>query len=435
MIPVSLNPRVRGLPHPTPAVSKRSRTLLREGRRVFRFGHGQSPFPVPESVVNALRHHVPRKDPPPVEGLLPLREAVARFHRQRDGVRARPEDVLIGPGARELMLLMQLVFSGKLLVSTPCWTSYASQARILGREVVTLPSTLKERWRLSPERLQALCRSDGDGPRLLILSSPGNPSGGTHREGNLQALAQVARKHNIIILSDESDALLHHRGEHVSIARYYPEGTIISGGLSTWCGEGRGRLGSFTFPEALGWLRDAMISVASETHTPVSSPIQYAAATAFRGGIEIEHYLTHARRILSALGLFVADRLREAGVQVLPPEGGFYLMLDFSSLSGGLAARGITGGQMLCELLLEERGVALLPGVCFERPREELTARLAYVDFDGARALAASALRPLERDLSPAFLKQYCQPVVRGVDMLLDWLDALPKPAPTGSRQ
>lgn len=194
----------------------------------------------------------------------------------------------------------------------------------------------------------------------------------------------------MIILSDEIYGQLHHKGGHVSVARYYPEGTIISSGLSKWCGAGGWRLGTFAFPRNLDWLLESIAAVASETYTSVCAPVQYAALRAFTGGVRIERYLWHARRILAALGNECARILVSAGIGVHPPEGAFYLFPDFTPLAAELEQRGIEGSESLQQFLLEETGVAVLPGVAFGRPAKELTCRIAYVDFDGSSALAAS---------------------------------------------
>jgi aspartate aminotransferase len=208
----------------------------------------------------------------------------------------------------------------------------------------------------------------------------------------------------------------------VSIAPFYPEGTIVSSGLSKWCGAGGWRLGTFCFPSSLDWLLDAMASVASETYTSVSAPIQYAAVAAFEGGPQIEAYLHHARRILAAAGRQCTTILQSAGIRVHAPDGGFYLWLDFSPLRKRLAARGIDGGAALCDRLLAEANVAVLPGVAFARSRRELSARLAYVDFDGAQALQASADAPTDGGLPPDFVRRWCERVVVGAERIAQWV-------------
>lgn len=144
--------------------------------------------------------------------------------------------------------------------------------------------------------------------------------------------------------------------------------------------------------------------------------------TAFRGGVDIERYLCHVRRILAALGQQCYDILSDAGVRVHPPIGAFYLFLDFSPFRERLAERGIKGGKALCESLLEDAGVAVLPGVAFGRSRSELTARMAYVDFDGARTLAASEGIPLDTDLPADFTSQWCGQVLEGTRRIVEWL-------------
>jgi aspartate aminotransferase len=228
------------------------------------------------------------------------------------------------------------------------------------------------------------------------------------------------------LLSDEIYARLHHRGEHVSIARHYPEGTIVSSGLSKWCGAGGWRLGTMTFPPGLSWLLDAMAVLASETYTSVSAPIQFAAVSAFRGSVAIERYLQHSRRILAGLGRRAHRLLTAAGIRVHEPMGGFYLFLDFEPLLAGLTRLGVHDGRTLCERLLEETGVALLPGSAFERPEQELTARLSYVNFSGAVALAASETIPLHEELPDRFFETHCEPTLAGCARIAEWVGALP---------
>jgi aspartate aminotransferase len=233
----------------------------------------------------------------------------------------------------------------------------------------------------------------------------------------------VARENNVIILSDEIYGQLNHNGNHISISRFYPEGTIISSGLSKWCGAGGWRLGTFSFPQNLKPIMEMMAVVASETYTSVSAPIQHAAVFAFRGGSEIENYLWHTRRILKGLGKECVDILQSAGINVHLPEGAFYLFPDCSPLKEKLTSRGIVSSSDLCYRLLEETGVAVLPGSDFNRDSTELTLRMAYVDFDGAGALGASHIIPLHEQLPEDFFKQHCARVLEGVKKMAEWLN------------
>ncbi len=421
---VSLNLNIRGLEQSaTLAINERSKELQRQGRTVYRMGLGQSPFPVPVPVVDSLKLHAHEKDYLPPQGLGTLREAVAEFHRKKDGVEALADNVLIGPGSKELMFLLQLVYYGELIVPSPCWVSYVPQAKMLGRTVSLINTTYETKWGITAEQLLEHCEREHDTyrPRILILNYPGNPEGCTYDDNDLTELAEVARRFQVILLSDEIYGQLHHEGRHVSVARYYPEGTIISSGLSKWCGAGGWRLGTFTFPPDMDWLLDAMTVGASETFTSVSAPIHYAAVRSFKGGVRIERYLWHARRILKALGNRCSDMLNAGGIRVPAPAGAFYLFPDFTPLADKLAERGINDSVTLCEKLLTDTGVAILPGVVFERPSNELTARLAYVNFDGVKALTASETIPLDQPLPDDFIDHWCSHTIEAIRLMVDW--------------
>jgi aspartate aminotransferase len=417
---VNLNLNVRGLSaSATLAINERSAELVEAGKDIIKLGLGQSPFPVPDVVVKALQDNAHQKDYLPVKGLYALRNAVASYHRRRQGIQRRAENVLVGPGSKELMFLVQLVYYGDLAIPRPSWVSYAPQAAIIGRQVRWLETRKKYNWGLQPEELEALCSDDPERPRLVILNYPNNPTGHTYDVDKLRALAEVARRYRVLMLSDEIYGEIHHRGNHASIAEFYPEGTIISSGLSKWCGAGGWRLGTFTFPDNLSWLLNSMAVVASETFTATSAPIQYAAVRAFEGGEEIELYLKRCRRVLRALGRQCVRLLQTAGVDVVNPDGAFYLFPDFKPHKKKLHARGIRTSVALCERLLEETGVATLPGTSFGLSEHELCLRLAYVDFDGGKALAAVAGQEI---LDEAFLRENCGRVLTAIDRIAAWL-------------
>jgi len=419
-LPRVLNSNLHGLGlSSTLWINERSRELEDEGRTISRLGLGQSPFPVPDTVTQALRDHAHEKDYLPVLGLPDLRASVAGHHHREQGLSSySAEDVMVGPGSKELLFLLQLAYHGDLLLPNPSWVSYAPQARIIGRQVQWLETRAADGWLLDPGVLAHRCAADPSRPKLLLLNYPNNPTGNTYDGAELESLARVAREHNVVVLADEIYGHVHHKGEHMSIAQYYPEGTILSGGLSKWCGAGGWRLGTFTFPRSLHWLRDAMASVASETFTSTSAPIQYAAVRAFQGGDEIDSYLRLSRQILAGLGIRVAAAMEACGAQVVAPRGGFYLFPDFSPLKDSLRARGIDTNAALAERALDEIGVAFLGGTCFGRPSHELTARLAYVNFDGGDALRQAAELQAESGELPAA----CAGTVQAVERLADWI-------------
>jgi len=421
---INLNLNVRGIPQSaTLEINERSNKIAAAGGKVYKLGLGQSPFPVPLPVVNELKKNAFQKDYLPVKGLQKLREAVSDYYCRRHGICHTAEDVLIGPGSKELMFLLQFVYYGDLLIPVPSWVSYAPQADIIGRHVRWLRTKPENNYKLTADEITQQCESDPNKPRIVILNYPANPTGITYSENELKAIAKAANKYKLILLSDEIYGELHHQGKHISIAKYYPDGTIISGGLSKWCGAGGWRLGTFTFPASLKWLLDAMAAVASETFTATSTPIQYAAVTAFQGGKEIEDYLWRCRWILGKLGTMITTRLNDNGIITPKPEGAFYVFSSFFRFKENLSKKFIYTDKQLCHELLNATGVAILPGSAFGCREVELTARLAYVNFDGTRAMSAAEKITLKDQIDENFIYKYCSESIIAIDKICSWIN------------
>ncbi|MDX1800303.1 MAG: aminotransferase class I/II-fold pyridoxal phosphate-dependent enzyme [Marinobacter sp.] len=419
----AINLNVRGIqPSATLRINELSNTLRAEGRDIIKLGLGQSPFPVPERVVESLRSHAHEKDYLPVKGLRALRESIAGYINRSERMTCTWEDVLIGPGSKELLFILQLAYYGDLVIPRPSWVSYAPQAKIIGRSVHWLPTHAENNWQLTAEELDIVCRDDPSRPRILILNYPSNPTGCTYTDEQLREIADVARRYKLILLSDEIYGEVHFDGAHKSIARYYPEGTIISTGLSKWAGAGGWRIGTFIFPRELRPLQDAMAIIASETFTATSAPIQYAAITAFDGGDDLDDYLLQSRRVLKAVGHYLYRRLNDMNVPVQKPEGAFYLFPDFARYRDELAARDIKTSPAMCNELLADTGIAILPASDFGFPPDQLRARLAFVDFDGAEALALAGGEYRRRSLDDDFIERASPRLKLAMDKLEGWL-------------
>ena len=417
-----LNMNVKDLPlSATLEINERSNELLEKGIKVYKLGLGQSPFNVPDPVVEELKRYAHVKDYLPVKGLLKLREAVCEYYFKSQGVRFNPDNILIGPGSKELMFIAQLVMYGELLLASPSWVSYAPQARILGRNVVWLNTKEEDDWLLMPDVVDDYCKNNKYSQKIIILNYPNNPTGKTYPLNLLKDLAEVFRKHGVIVISDEIYGELHHEGNHISIAKFYPEGTIISSGLSKWAGAGGWRLGTFAIPDKLRILADKMASVASETFTSVSAPIQYAAVRAFNIDEALQDYLSRSRAILKALAKYIFDKFNKVGISVSLADGAFYYLPNFSKFKEKFNRIGIKTSRELCKKALEDIQVAFLPGDDFGRPSDELTVRIAYVDFDGKLALEAAK----NEEINEEFLRRYCSNTMVAVDRICDWVAGL----------
>ena len=369
-------------PSSTLRINEISNKLLDEGKNVYKFGLGQSPFPVPEILIETLKKNAHQKDYLNVSGLLKLREVVAKYHSKKNLYNYSEDNVIIGPGSKELIFQCQMVTEMPLLLPKPSWVSYEPQAKILKKDVNWIDTSKNTNWHLSANALRDYCKNNKYKYQLLILNSPNNPTGTNNEE--LEELSKICKENNIIVISDEIYTELDFNGNYHSISHFYPEGTIISSGLSKWCGAGGWRLGTLIFPKELKIIHDSVRSLASETFTSVSAPIQYAAVKAYTE--DHSEYLNNSRTILKKVADFVYDQLSEIGIECIRPQGGFYILCDFSKIIKHNNI--INNATTLCEQVLQNTGFAMLPGKNFGIEDEKLITRMAFVDFDGNKALS-----------------------------------------------
>lgn len=398
-----------------------------KGEPVIRFGFGQSPFPQMDRAIEALKKNAHQKYYAPVQGIAVLRERASAFHKAAEKLDIPPSRILVADGSKNLLFTSMMALNkADILIPAPAWVSYAPQAKILGHNAIRVVTVAAQRWRVTPEAMErALAqKTDKNIPSMLILNYPGNPEGLSYSVQELRALTEVFRKHHVIVVSDEIYGLLNHKSEHHPLALEYPEGTITTGGLSKWFGAGGWRLGIAMLPEELsGAFKETMLGIASETYSCASAPIQHAACEAYIWDQATQDYLAHQRRILSLCGNWMANSFQASGIGVDKPEGAFYMFVDFSKHTEAFRQIGITTSQQLCEMLMQETGVALLYGDVFGMEPGYLSARLAYVDFDGTKALQASQQVGLQNPLDENFLRQYLVNNVKGTEEICRWVE------------
>jgi len=380
-------------PSATLQINEETKRLQNQGKKVYKFGFGQSPFPVPDAVRNELINNAHQNKYLPMQGLSELREAVAIYLNKKNKKKFKTDDIIIGPGTKELMFLLHILFEGDILLPVPSWVSYGPQA-ILGRNKVHwIETTSSNNWFPTAQQIENIARLNKNKNYLLFLNSPNNPSGTICK--NLNDLANVAKKYNILILSDEIYSELSFSDECDSISNYNPEGTIISTGLSKWCGAGGWRLGFFAIPESLTNIKNSLKILASETFTSVSSPIQYAAISAFAK--DHSNYVNKTKNILKEIGMYVYENLKSNKILINKPEGGFYLMPEF------INNKFRTSSEM-CKSIINETGVALLPGSDFGFSENKMLARLSFTDFDGEKFLNnTSGCKEINQDILSKF--------------------------------
>ena len=398
-------------PSVTLAINEESNRLKKIGKKVYKFGFGQSPFPIPENIVLALKEHANKNKYLPIQGLEELRLAISNYLNKHNYNNFKSDDIVIGPGTKELMLLTHIAFNGEIILPAPSWVSYQPQALVGKNKVHWIQTSSSTNWFPTAEQIENKIKNIENKNLLLFLNSPNNPSGTVCN--NFEEIAEVAKKYKLTILSDEIYSNLTFNNKYKSISNFYPQGTIVSTGLSKWCGAGGWRLGFFAIPSQLKELKHSLKVLCSESFTSVSAPIQYAAVEAYSG--DYSNYLGIVKKILFATGMHVYENLKSNGINVLKPEGGFYLFPEFVNAK-------FSSSSKMCKDILDKTGVALLPGSDFGINDTKMIARLSYTDFDGANFIKnTSGSKNLDADN----LKKYAPNIVEGTQKLKEWSNSL----------
>ena len=398
-------------PSSTLLINETSRKLEEQGKKIYKFGFGQSPFKVPEDVVEELKNNSHQNKYLPMQGLLELRNAVAKYTSKKKNYDYKSENVIIGPGSKELMFLLHVIFDGEIILPAPSWVSYAPQA-ILGRNKIQILQTKRENnWFPTAAEIEKVILKNKNKNYLLFLNSPNNPSGQICE--NLGEISEIANKYNLIILSDEIYSELTFEDSFKSISNFCPEKTIISTGLSKWCGAGGWRLGYFLIPDNLLEIKNMINVLASETFSAVSAPIQYAAIKAYEN--DHSNYINKSKNILSAVGNYVYENLKSNKILINKPQGGFYLMPEFLN-------KKFKSSSEMCDSILNDTGVALLPGSDFGFDETKMLARLSFTDFDGQEFMnKIEDNQKIEND----HIANLAPKIIEGVDKLKKWSESI----------
>jgi len=366
-------------PSATLAVNARAQELKARGREIISLAVGQPDFGTPAHVCEAAKAALDEGFTryTPVPGIPELREAVAGYYARFYGASASADNAIVSNGGKQVLynLLMALLNPGdEVLIPAPYWVSYPAMVQLADGVSVFVPTTAEQEYLVTPEALEAACTAR---TRVLLLNSPSNPTGCCYTQARLDEIAAWARARGVFVISDEVyDRLVYAPAEPASLAKAWeahPETIAIVGALSkSFCMTGW-RVGYALAHETLV---KAMSKIQGQSTSNVNSIAQKAALTALSGSWDIveEMKRSFVRRRDIAHGIITGW-----GAQCPRPDGAFYLfpVLDrfFTPDAPDSAA--------MCTKLLDQAGVALVPGSAFG---DDKCIRFSYaVDDDTLR--------------------------------------------------
>jgi aspartate aminotransferase len=355
-------------PSLTLSIDSKAKAMKAEGIDVCGFGAGEPDFDTPEHIkraaIEALEAGFTKYTPN--AGIPELRQAIADKLAADSGLSYRAGQVVVSNGAKHACynaILATCQPGDEVIIPAPYWVSYPDMVRLVGADPVIIPTSERNAWKMRPQDFENAMTPR---TKMLIMNSPGNPTGSVYTREELEAIVNVAAEEDIYVLSDEIyEKLVYDDAKHVSIASLSKEAydlTITINGFSKSYAMTGWRLGYLAAPDAVA---RAVDSIQSHTSSNPSSFSQYGALAALKGD---QQPLADMREEFDMRRNYMFDRISKiSNVTAIKPQGAFYILVNISQL-------GLTS-QNFADRLLSKANVAVVPGAAFGDDR---TIRFSY---------------------------------------------------------
>jgi aspartate aminotransferase len=355
-------------PSLTLSIDSKAKAMKAEGIDVCSFGPGEPDFDTPEHIkaaaIAALEAGFTKYTPS--SGIPELRQAIADKLLGENGIDYKPSQIIVSCGAKHSCanaILATCQPGDEVIIPSPYWLSYPEMVRIAGAEPVFVPTTEENGWKITPDDFENAMTPR---TKMIILNSPGNPTGAVYSKKELEAIAAVAAEEEILILSDEIyEKLVYDNAKHVSIAslgQEYRDLTITVNGFSKAYAMTGWRLGYLGAPEPIA---KAIDSIQSHFTSNACSFAQKGGLAALKGD---QQAISDMREEFDLRREYMLDRFSKLNnVSVVRPQGAFYVLANISKL-------GLTS-QNFSDRLLSKANVAVVPGIAFGDDR---TIRFSY---------------------------------------------------------
>jgi aspartate aminotransferase len=355
-------------PSLTLSIDSKAKALRAEGVDVYSFGAGEPDFDTPEHIksaaIEALNAGFTKYTPS--SGTPELRAAISEKFQRDNGLEYKPSEIIVSNGAKQSCFNAIMAVCGEgdeVIIPAPYWLSYPEMVRLAGAEPVIVQTTAENDWKMTPQQFE-----EAMSPRtkMVIINSPGNPTGAVYSKEELRAIVEVAADEEITILSDEIyECLTYDGAEHVSIASLTPEArdlTITVNGFSKAYAMTGWRLGYLGAPEKIAKAIDSMQSHAT------SGPCSFAQKGGLAALTGSQQCVADMREEFNIRREYMFERLSAIhNVSAVKPKGAFYMLADISKL-------GMTSTNF-ADRLLSKANVAVVPGIAFGDDR---VVRLSY---------------------------------------------------------
>lgn len=343
-------------PSATLAITAKAKALKAEGLDVCSMAAGEPDFDTPKAVKDACIQALNESKVyyTPASGLPELRKLVAKKFTEENNIPCTFEQCVVAPGAKFSVFSAIAALCGpgdEVIIPAPFWLSYPEMVSTTGAKPVIVNTKAENNFELVPEELEAAVTEK---TKLMILTTPSNPTGAVYSKAKLEAIANIAVKHNFMILADEIYEKLVYDADkpHISIASLSEEIrnlTITVNGCSKAYSMTGWRIGFLTAPL---WLAKRIIAFQSHTTSNVTTFAQYGAIAALEGKADAD--IENMRQAFAKRRDLIYSLVSKIdGIKCLRPQGAFYLLCDISAFG--------MGSDEFCTRLLEEEKLAAIP--------------------------------------------------------------------------
>lgn len=362
----------------TIAMSAKSRELKSKGHDVISLSLGEPDFNTPEIIKEAAKAAVDDNFSkyPPIAGYVDLKEAIADKFKKENNLEYQPNEIVVSTGAKQSLanVILSLINPGdEVLLPAPFWVSYVEQVKLAGGIPVEIQTTIESDFKVTPEQLKENITSK---TKLLIYSSPCNPSGSVYSKEELSALAEViVSQPSLFVLADEIYEYINFTGQNhtslASISKEIWERTITVNGIAKGFAMTGYRIGYIGAPK---WICDACTKIQGQFTSGANSIAQRATIKAVQEGRELVTYMVDEYKKRRDL---VFEKLQEIkGLKTNLPEAAFYFFPDVSAFFGkSYKGQTINSAKDLCLFILNEELLAVVPGEAFGSPN---SIRISY---------------------------------------------------------
>ncbi len=365
-------------PSPTLAISAKANQMMNQGKSVVNFGVGEPDFKTPKNIRKKAMEVVEKGDIgyTSASGMPELKQEICKKFKQDNKLDYSPENIIVSNGAKHsLYNTFQALCnpSDEVIIPVPYWVSYPELVRMAGAKPVEVETKEEEGFKYTQERLLAAINEN---TKAILINSPSNPTGVVYQKEDLKMIAEIAKKNDLYIVSDEIYEKLIYEGEHINIASFseeIKELTIVINGVSKCYAMTGWRIG---YAAANEKIIEVMSNIQSHATSNPNTIAQKASIEALSGD---QSSLVEMKEAFKERKDYMTERIDAAeDLSCLSPKGAFYIMLNISEFIGeNINGYQIDGSMDFANYLLEEQQVAVIPGVGFGK---EGYVRLSYAN-------------------------------------------------------